>query len=110
MRILSWNVNGIRAVAKKGFLDWIRSENADIVCIQETKAMVEQVPEDVAHPKGYIAYWSSAEMLPIPKDISLIGAVPKERDILVRLFIQRRNLITCFWVWMIPGSIVRVGW
>lgn len=39
----SWNVNGIRAAAKKGFLDWIRAEDADIVCLQETKARKEQL-------------------------------------------------------------------
>jgi exodeoxyribonuclease-3 len=59
--LLSWNVNGIRAIAKKGFLDWVQIENADIICIQETKAMVEQVPTEVAKPKGYHSYWSSAE-------------------------------------------------
>jgi exodeoxyribonuclease-3 len=54
-------VNGIRAIAKKGFLDWVKKEKADIVCLQETKAMVEQVPGEVAEPSGYHAYWSSAE-------------------------------------------------
>lgn len=58
---MSWNVNGIRAIAKKGFLDWVKKEKADIVCIQETKAMVEQVPKEVAQPRGYYSYWSSAE-------------------------------------------------
>ena len=38
MKIISWNVNGIRAIYKKGFADWLKKENADIVCIQETKA------------------------------------------------------------------------
>jgi exodeoxyribonuclease-3 len=61
LKIISWNVNGIRAIAKKGFLDWVSKEKADILCFQETKAMVEQVPEDIAEPKGYNAYWSSAE-------------------------------------------------
>jgi exodeoxyribonuclease-3 len=54
-------VNGIRAIAKKGFLNWIKSEDADIVCIQETKAKVEQVPSEVAKPKGYNSFWNSAE-------------------------------------------------
>jgi exodeoxyribonuclease-3 len=61
LRILSWNVNGIRAIAKKGFLKWMKSEDADIVCIQETKAKVEQVPSEVAKPKGYNSFWNSAE-------------------------------------------------
>jgi exodeoxyribonuclease-3 len=59
--MLSWNVNGIRAIARKGFADWMKKESADIICIQETKARVEQVTKEIAEPKGYHAYWSSAE-------------------------------------------------
>ena len=61
LKLISWNVNGIRAIAKKGFLKWMRSENADIVCIQEIKAMVEQVPEGLANIEGYHSFWGSAE-------------------------------------------------
>jgi exodeoxyribonuclease-3 len=61
LKIISWNVNGIRAIAKKGFLEWMKKEKADIICLQETKAMVEQVGEELAEPKGYHAYWSSSE-------------------------------------------------
>ena len=43
MKLYSWNVNGIRAVEKKGFLDWLDQEQPEIVCIQETKAHVEQL-------------------------------------------------------------------
>ena len=43
MKIISWNVNGIRAVLKKGFLDFIEQQNPDIICLQETKASPEQV-------------------------------------------------------------------
>ena len=43
MKIISWNVNGIRAVLKKGFIDFINKTNPDIICIQETKAYPEQV-------------------------------------------------------------------
>ena len=43
MKLYSWNVNGIRAAEKKGFLDWLDQEQPEIVCIQETKAQVEQL-------------------------------------------------------------------
>mgnify|MGYP000975280653 CR=1 FL=1 len=43
VKVNSWNVNGIRAAAKKGFLDWVRAEDADIICLQETKARKEQL-------------------------------------------------------------------
>jgi exodeoxyribonuclease-3 len=64
MRIVSWNVNGIRAVLKKGFLDWLRESAADVVCLQETKALEEQVPEQALRAiedLGYHAYWHAAE-------------------------------------------------
>jgi exodeoxyribonuclease-3 len=60
IRILSWNVNGIRAVHKKGFLDWLAKERPDILCIQETKASIEQLSEDLLAPNGYTSYWNSA--------------------------------------------------
>ena len=60
-RILSWNVNGIRAVAKKGFLEWFASESPDILCIQETKAQPEQLDETLTKVDGYHVYWASAE-------------------------------------------------
>lgn len=61
MRLISWNVNGIRAVARKGFLESFASFDADVVCLQETKAMPEQVPEDIKNIPGYQSYFHSAE-------------------------------------------------
>ncbi len=61
MRILCWNVNGIRANAKKGFFEWMLKEDADIVCLQETKAEPAQLSEEFIKPKGYLSFWSSAE-------------------------------------------------
>ncbi len=59
--ISSWNVNGIRAAYKKGLVDYIVSEGADIVCLQETKANRDQLPEELTAPDGYRSYFSSAE-------------------------------------------------
>lgn len=61
MKLFSWNVNGIRAVAKKGFLDWLNHEQPDILCLQETKAHEEQVPEELLKEHGYHTFWHSAE-------------------------------------------------
>lgn len=55
MKIISWNVNGIRAAIKKGFLDYLKEESPDIICLQETK-INEQVPIE-----GYKTYWNYAE-------------------------------------------------
>ena len=61
MRIVSWNVNGIRAAAKKGLTDWFAGYAPDVLCVQETKAHPDQVPPEVARPDGYHVYWSSAK-------------------------------------------------
>ena len=60
IRILSWNVNGIRAVHKKGFLEWFNNEKPDILCIQETKANRKQFPKDLRDVDGYRLYISEA--------------------------------------------------
>jgi len=60
MKILSWNVNGIRAVQKKGFLEWLAREKPDILGVQETKAKPEQLDMFLIQPEGYHAYWNSA--------------------------------------------------
>lgn len=60
-KLLSWNVNGIRAVAQKGFAEWVVSEAPDIVCVQETKAWPEQVPDAIRNMDGYESHWAMAE-------------------------------------------------
>ena len=60
MKIISWNVNGIRAVAKKGFFDFLQQQNPDILCLQETKAHPDQLTADLLAPHGYEVFWSSA--------------------------------------------------
>jgi len=60
MRILSWNVNGIRAIHKKGFVDWFLSEKPDVLCLQEIKAYSEQIPEDISKMPGYYTFFAPA--------------------------------------------------
>lgn len=59
--ILCYNVNGIRAAAKKGFFDWLQEVSPDIICLQETKAQPDQLDESFLKPAGYHTYWHSAE-------------------------------------------------
>jgi exodeoxyribonuclease-3 len=59
--MLSWNVNGIRAAHKKGFLDWLYNDSPDIIGLQETKAEASQLPSELAKPKGYNAYFASSK-------------------------------------------------
>jgi len=57
MKILSWNVNGLRAIVRKGNWDWLLIDQPDIFCFQETKANPDQLTEDVRNPKGYHSYF-----------------------------------------------------
>ena len=61
IRLLSWNVNGIRAVYRKGFIEWLLKEQPDVLCLQEIKAKVEQLPQALQHIAGYRAYFFPAE-------------------------------------------------
>lgn len=62
MKLISWNVNGLRAVINKGFEDFFKEANADIFCLQETKMQVEQLDEDAKKIfDGYYQYWNCAE-------------------------------------------------
>ncbi|MGD2278468.1 MAG: exodeoxyribonuclease III [Candidatus Omnitrophota bacterium] len=61
MRILSWNVNGIRSATEKGFLRWLKKDRPDILCLQETKAQPGQLSASLTSPKGYTTYWNSPE-------------------------------------------------
>lgn len=61
MRIITVNVNGIRAAARKGFFDWLGKQNADVVCLQETKAQIHQLSDPQFHPEGYHCYYHDAQ-------------------------------------------------
>lgn len=62
MKIISYNVNGIRAALKKGFIDWLKSANPDVICLQEIKAQEDQLDLSVFEAAGYpYNYWFSAQ-------------------------------------------------
>ncbi len=61
MKIYSWNVNGIRAVQKKGFIDWVIKEQPDILCLQETKANPGQLSQELVNIESYRSYWHWAD-------------------------------------------------
>ena len=87
MKLVSWNVNGLRAVLKKGFKDFFKEVDSDIFCIQETKMQEDQIDLEIQSVfNGYYSYWNSAvkkgysgtavftKIKPINKDIKIIGA------------------------------------
>ncbi len=77
MRIVSWNVNGVRAVVKKGFREWFDLDQPDILCLQETKAQPDQLEDDILNPTGYTALWHSAER----KGYSSVATFTKPRPL-----------------------------
>ena len=81
MKLISWNVNGIRAAVKKGFLDFLETEQPDILCIQESKAHEEQLSSEILEDHGYHTYWHSG----IKKGYSGVATFCKEEP----LFIQK---------------------
>lgn len=61
LKLISWNVNGIRAVAKKNFFEFLQEESPDVLAIQETKAQKDQLDETLTAPDGYHTYWFDAQ-------------------------------------------------
>ncbi|WP_434283818.1 exodeoxyribonuclease III [Clostridium botulinum] len=80
MRIYSWNVNGLRAVAKKNFIEWIGEESPDILCIQETKLQGNQLEDNIKNIDGYYSYFSFA----VKKGYSGVATYTKVKPISVK--------------------------
>ncbi|MFC1948384.1 exodeoxyribonuclease III [Chloroflexota bacterium] len=76
-KIISWNVNGIRAAQKHGLLEWLYNESPDIFCVQETKAQPEQLSNDLLEPEGYYTYWNYPER----KGYSGVATYTKDKPI-----------------------------
>ena len=75
MKIISINVNGIRAAARKGMFDWLKKVDADVICLQELKAQPDQIEGEPYHPEGYHTYFHSAEK----KGYSGVGIYCKQK-------------------------------
>src|SRR4026209_294791 len=89
MRIISCNVNGIRSAIKRGFIDWLATDPADVVCLQEIKAQINDIPVDVIEATGYKSYWFCAQkkgysgvaiLTKIPPDKVTYGTSIKQSD------------------------------
>jgi exodeoxyribonuclease-3 len=61
MRLVSWNVNGIRAAIRKGFWDWLDEDAPDLLCLQETRIHADQLTDRMREPPGYRSYWVAGE-------------------------------------------------
>jgi exodeoxyribonuclease-3 len=81
MILYSWNVNGIRAGQKKGFLTWLSTTQPDVLAVQETKAHPDQLDDELRQPDGYHTYWESAEK----KGYSGVALFSKKEPISVQI-------------------------
>jgi len=81
MRIISYNVNGIRAAIKKGFIDWLATDPADIICLQETKALKEDVDHEPFRQLGYHDHWFSAQKKGY-SGVAIFSKTPPDRVVL----------------------------
>jgi len=79
-KLLSWNVNGIRAIKGKGFLEWLYQESPDVLCLQETKAQPDQLDADLLEPQGYHVYWAYPER----KGYSGVAVYSREKPLSVK--------------------------
>jgi len=80
MKILSWNINGIRAANKKGFFTWFQKESPDILCLQEIKATPDQLPPYLRNVPGYHTFWNPAER----KGYSGVATFTKQKPIEIK--------------------------
>lgn len=75
MRVISFNANGLRAAARKGFFDWLKRQKADVVCLQETKAHMNSLDGEIFRPKGFHCYFFDAHK----KGYSGVGLYCREK-------------------------------
>ena len=83
-RILSWNVNGLRAIHKKGFLEWLLRNGPDILCVQETKSREDQIPSQVKDALGYHTYFSSG----LKKGYAGVGLFTRKKPLSVKFSLE----------------------
>ena len=93
-KVVTCNVNGLRAAERKGFFSWITALSPDVVCVQETKAQCHQLEGPAFRPQGYHAYFVEAEKI----FLELKNFYPTNKDILKNLsicFFQNRKFKEC---------------
>ena len=99
MKILSWNVNGLRAIHRNGYWNDFLKENADIFCMQETKASPEQLPDDLREVKGYFSYFASSEVRKGYSGVAIYTKIKPEKveyGMGIKKFDQEGRLLTLY--------------
>lgn len=81
LKLLSWNVDGIRAIYKNNLLDWLNKESPDVICFQETRAVPEQLEKNLTEPQGYYTFWNYAEK----KGYGGVATFTKEKPLNIKM-------------------------
>lgn len=82
MKIVSWNVNGLRAIHKKGFTDWLfKKSDADIICLQEIKSEKEQLPEEIQNPSGFYSFFNSSKTRKGYSGVAIYSKIKPEKEV-----------------------------
>jgi len=74
-KVITFNANGIRSAARKGFYDWVLKQNADVICLQETRAQMQNIHDEIFYPEGYFSFFSN----PLKKGYSGVGIYCKRK-------------------------------
>src|SRR5690606_39257932 len=78
MRIISFNANGIRSAASKGFFEWLKEQKADVTCIQETKAQEDQLGDEVFRPRGQHRFFKDASTKKGYSGVAIYSRIPPD--------------------------------
>ena len=85
--VYSWNINGIRAIFKKGFVSWIQNENPSILCLQEIRVQEHNLPDELKDIEGYYSFWNYAKKL----GYSGTAIISKEKPLSVEFGLGNRS-------------------
>lgn len=99
MKLLSWNVNGLRAMYKKDSWNDFLAENPDIFCLQETKAHIEQLPDEIKNIPGYFSYFASPEVKKGYSGVAIYSKIKPKKvkyDMGIKKLDQEGRLITAY--------------
>lgn len=79
MKIVSWNVNGLRALIKKGQFEWLINQDFDIFCLQETKSHIDQLTNETKNPKGYFSYFDHSKLKKGYSGVAIYSKIKPEK-------------------------------
>lgn len=112
LKVVSYNVNGIRAAMNKGLFDWVAENDFDVICLQETKSQPEQIDQKLIEDLGYDHYWHSAEKKGYSGVLTMTKQTPKQVDVglgMDKYDSEGRTVVTHFDNWSLVNVYIPSG-